>query len=73
VPKFYKRDKHGMPIITFDAKLRDNEIELHKDGVKCAVEMLEAAKCENIQSYNSLTAVGAAIHEMGTDRMESNA
>ena len=66
---FDKRDKHGMPIITFDAQLRDNEKKLREDGVRCAIEMLEAAGCENINSYNSETAPGACIHEMGTARM----
>ena len=66
---FEKRDKHGMPIITFDAQLRENERALRKDGVTCAEEMLEAAGCKNITSYNSETAVGACIHEMGTARM----
>jgi len=66
---FEKRDKHGMPIITFDAKLRDNEMKLREDGVQCAVEMLEAAGCKNIWTYNDVTAPGACIHEMGTARM----
>ena len=66
---FNKTDQHGMPLITFDAKLRDNEHKLRADGVKCAVEMLEAAGCTNITSYNNATAPGACIHEMGTARM----
>jgi len=66
---FEKKDKHGMPIITFDTKLRENEIALRVDGVTCAEEMLEAAGCKNINSYNEATAVGQAIHEMGTARM----
>ena len=66
---FDKRDQHDMPIITFDAKLRDNEIAMRKDGVDCAIEMLEAAGCTDIWSYNDPTAIGAAIHEMGTARM----
>ncbi len=64
-----KLDKNGMPMIVFDAKLRENEVKLRKDGVKCAIEMLEAAGCDDISSYNAETAVGAAIHEMGTARM----
>ncbi len=67
-----KKDKHGMPIITFDTKLRENEIALRKDGVTCAEEMLEAAGCKDINSYNEATAVGQAIHEMGTARMGSD-
>ena len=64
-----KTDKNGMPIITFDTNLRENEQIMRKDGVTCAEEMLEAAGCKNIVSYNSETAVGACIHEMGTARM----
>ena len=66
---FEKKDKHGMPIITFDATLRENEMALRKDGVACGEEILEAAGCTNISSYNEPSAVGAAIHEMGTARM----
>ena len=66
---FEKTDQHGMPIITFDAKLRENETALRKDGVACAEEILEASGCVDIHSHNNATAVGAAIHEMGTARM----
>ena len=40
-----------------------------QDGVQCGIEMLEAAGCKDISSYNEETAVGACIHEMGTARM----
>ena len=66
---FDKQDKHGLPIITFDAELRENEMKLRADGVQCAVEMLEAAGCKDISYYNEATAPGACIHEMGTARM----
>ena len=66
---YAKKDKFGMPIITFDAKLRENERKLRIDGVQCGIEMLEAAGCTNISSTNDPTAPGAAIHEMGTARM----
>ncbi len=66
---FDKLDKHGVPTITFDAKLRDNEMNLRQDGVTCAEEMLEAAGCKDITSWNEATAPGACIHEMGTARM----
>ena len=66
---FEKRDNYGMPTITFDAKLRENELKMREDGIKVGIEMLEAAGFENIQSYNSITAPGACIHEMGTARM----
>ncbi len=44
-------------------------MKLREDGVKCAIEMLEAAGCKDISSYNNATAPGACIHEMGTARM----
>lgn len=66
---FDKQDKHGMPIITFDAQLRENEMALRRDGVKCAEEILEAAGAKNIRTWNDATAIGACIHEMGTARM----
>ncbi len=66
---FEKLDKHGMPIITFDAELKENERKLRLDGVKSGEEILEAAGCTDITSYNDPTAVGACIHEMGTARM----
>lgn len=66
---FEKTDPNGMPMITFDAKLRDNEMRMREDGVHCAEEMLEAAGCVDIKSYNEATAPGACIHEMGTARM----
>jgi len=70
---FDKLDKNGMPTIVFDAQLRENEANLRKHGVQCAEEMLEAAGCKNISSYNQATAVGACIHEMGTARMGHDA
>lgn len=66
---FDKLDNNGMPTIVFDAQLRENERALRKHGVECAEEMLEAAGCKQISSYNEETAVGACIHEMGTARM----
>lgn len=66
---FEKADKHGIPIITFETKLRENEMAMRKDGVNCAVEMLEAAGCKSVTKYDRPTAIGACIHEMGTARM----
>jgi choline dehydrogenase-like flavoprotein len=67
--KHDKLDPFGIPTITFDASLKENERKLRIDGVNCLAEMLEAAGCKNITTYNSATAPGACIHEMGTARM----
>jgi len=66
---FDKKDQYGIPTITFDAKLRDNEMKLREHGVECAAEMLNAAGCVNVRTFNDATAPGACIHEMGTARM----
>ncbi len=50
---FDKKDKHGMPIITFDAKLRENEMNMRADGVQCAIEMLEAAVVVNFKKFQT--------------------
>ena len=69
VLNFEKLDPFGMPMISFDATLRENERKLRLDGVACGEEMMEAAGFKDIESYNDPTAVGACIHEMGTARM----
>ena len=70
---FDKRDKHGMPIITFDASLGENEMKIREHGIKSAVEMLEASGCRDIRTFNRSSAPGACIHEMGTARMGHDA
>jgi len=70
---FDKPDPNGMPTIVFDAKLRDNEYKMRKDGLACAQEMLEAAGCKDITTSENETAPGACIHEMGTARMGKDA
>jgi len=64
-----KKDPFGMPMIVFDAELKENEYRMRKDGVACLEEMLEAAGCKDIKTHNQATAPGACIHEMGTARM----
>ena len=62
-------DPYGIPKLVFDAGLKDNEVALRKDGVACLEEMMDAAGFQDIKVHNDPTAVGAAIHEMGTARM----
>ncbi len=69
VLNFEKLDPFGMPMISFDATLKENERKLRLDGISCGEEMMEAAGFKDIKSYNDPTAVGACIHEMGTARM----
>ena len=65
------RDKWGLPTVTFDAGWKTNELNMRKDMLSSAVEMLEAAGLKNVTPYDDVTgsAPGNCIHEMGTARM----
>jgi choline dehydrogenase-like flavoprotein len=64
-----KKDKYGLPTLTFDAVLRDNELKMRKDMAADAAEMLEAGGFKNVKTYDRPIGVGLGIHEMGTARM----
>jgi choline dehydrogenase-like flavoprotein len=64
-----KKDKWGLPVLSFDCELRDNEIKMRKDMMNDAAEMLEAAGVKNITTYENNGILGRGIHEMGTARM----
>ncbi len=65
-----KKDKWGIPIITFDAAFGENEIAMRKDMMNSAMEMLDAAGFKNITGNNRQDVhLGLGIHEMGTARM----
>jgi choline dehydrogenase-like flavoprotein len=64
-----KLDEWGLPTVTFDAEWKGNEIEMRKDMVQQAKEMLEKAGFKDIQTFDRQAAPGIGIHEMGTARM----
>ena len=66
---FDKPDKFGLPTVVFDAALGENERAMREDAVNSAAEMLDAAGCTDIRTWNEETAPGHCIHEMGTARM----
>ncbi len=63
------KDKYGLPTLTFDADLKDNEYKMRKDMANDAAEMLEAAGYKNIRTWDNKIGIGLGIHEMGTARM----
>lgn len=63
------RDKFGLPVLRFDARLRHNELRMRKDIVNDAVEMLEGAGYRDVRAFDQEYAIGQGIHEMGTARM----
>jgi choline dehydrogenase-like flavoprotein len=68
-----KKDKWGLPTLTFDVEIKDNEQKMRKDMVNDAVEMLTNAGLKKVQSFDSGYTVGMGIHEMGTARMGRDA
>jgi choline dehydrogenase-like flavoprotein len=63
------KDIHGLPTLTMDVSIRENELNMRKDMQSSAVEMMEAAGFRNIRPFDRSYAPGLGIHEMGTARM----
>ena len=63
------KDKWGLPVLTMDAGLKENELKMRKDIVKDLVEMFENAGIKNITTWDKDYAIGQGIHEMGAARM----
>jgi choline dehydrogenase-like flavoprotein len=66
------KDKWGLPVLSMDAEIKENEFKMRKDIVEEMKAMLEAAGAKDIHSYDSGHAMGHGIHEMGTARMGSD-
>ena len=64
-----KKDKWGLPTVTFDAEYKENELKMIADIESQAVDMLDKAGFKNIHSWSNKKAFGLAIHECGTARM----
>ncbi len=64
-----EKDKWGMPLVVFDAELKENEKKMRIDMMNDAKEMLESAGVKNVKAYDRGSYLGMAIHEMGTARM----
>lgn len=64
-----KKDKYGLPVLNFDAELKDNEMKMRVDMQNDAAEMLEAAGYKNVHKFDNKIGIGLGIHEMGTARM----
>jgi len=63
------KDKWGLPVLTMDAGLKENELDMRKDIVKDLVEMFDNAGVKNITTWDKNYAIGQGIHEMGAARM----
>lgn len=63
------KDKWGLPVLSFDVEIKENEKKMRIDMMNDAKEMLEASGLKDVYTYDSGYAVGMGIHEMGTARM----
>ena len=64
-----KKDEWGLPTVTFDAEFKENELNMRKDMIQQAMEMLDKAGFKEIGVMDDIGAPGLGIHEMGTARM----
>ncbi len=63
------KDIHGLPTLTMDVTIREQELAMRKDMQATALEMLDAAGFKNVRGFDRPYAPGLGIHEMGTARM----
>lgn len=68
-----KTDKWGLPVLSIDCELKENELNMRKDMLNDAKEMLEALGVKNVTGADSEPFPGRGIHEMGTARMGNSA
>ena len=63
------RDKWGLPVLSLNCEIRENERRMRRDMANDAAEMLEAAGVKNVKAFDENYLLGQGIHEMGTARM----
>ncbi|OYW29787.1 MAG: GMC family oxidoreductase [Caulobacter sp. 12-67-6] len=63
------KDVFGLPTLSINVTMRENEIAMRRDMQTAAAEMLEAAGFKNVKGRDGGYAPGLGIHEMGTARM----
>ncbi len=63
------KDKWGLPVLSMDAGLKENELNMRKDIISELVAMFEIAGVKNIATWDKDYNIGQGIHEMGSARM----
>ena len=66
------KDKWGMEALVMNAEIKENEINMRKDMMADAAEMLEVAGFKDVKTFDAGYTFGQGIHEMGTARMGRN-
>jgi choline dehydrogenase-like flavoprotein len=68
-----KKDKWGLPVLSFNCEIKDNELKMRKAMIDDAREMLEAAGLKSVKGFDNSYFMAMGIHEMGTARMGKDA
>jgi choline dehydrogenase-like flavoprotein len=63
------KDKWGMEALVMNAEIKQNELDMRKDMMADAAEMLEIAGFKDVKTFDAGYTFGQGIHEMGTARM----
>ena len=64
-----RKDQWGIPLLRVHCAWSENERAIRADVKTQAAEMLEAAGCTNVETYDDDGPPGFSVHEMGTARM----
>ena len=64
-----RRDRWGLPVLRVNVRWRENERAMREDIKTAAAEMLEAAGCREVETYDDDGPPGFSVHEMGGARM----
>ena len=64
-----RKDAWGIPVVHIHWSWSDNEKALRADMKTQSAEMMEAAGCKHVQTYDDDAPMGFSVHEMGTVRM----
>jgi choline dehydrogenase-like flavoprotein len=64
-----RKDPWGIPLLRIHCSWSENERALREDVKTQAAEMLEAAGCTDVETYDDDGPPGFSVHEMGTVRM----
>lgn len=65
----YVTDAWGLPVLRMHCTMGENELAMRRDMKDAGAEMLEAAGCTDVRTWEDAYRPGEGIHEMGTARM----
>ena len=68
-----QKDQWGIPLLRVHCAWSENERAIREDVKTQSAEMLEAAGCKDVETYDHDGPPGFSVHEMGTARMGRDA